>query len=132
MGSPPYQRSRLRPYVSFSVPLCYVYPPILHYKACARTRREKAADIALMTFGVVAAVYTTAQTIKVGVTTVGRIPIAHRAPHCSSCLSPRLVGQRLGTVNCLTQACQRTRVDSATPILPTFAKIRFPLYRHVP
>jgi len=46
------------------VPLCFVYPPMLHYKACARTRKERACDIALMTFGVLAAVYTTVQTIK--------------------------------------------------------------------
>lgn len=45
------------------VPLCYVYPAMLHYKACARTRRQKAIDIALMIFGSVAAVYTTVQTI---------------------------------------------------------------------
>jgi len=38
---------------------------MLHYKACARTWKEKAADIALGVFGVVAAVYTTAQTILV-------------------------------------------------------------------
>ncbi|PPQ89338.1 hypothetical protein CVT25_003175 [Psilocybe cyanescens] len=46
------------------VPLCYVYPPMLHLKACARTRKEKAADIALIIFGVVAAAYTTTQTLK--------------------------------------------------------------------
>jgi len=46
------------------VPLCFVYPPMLHYKACARTRKEKAGDIALMVFGVLASAYTTAQTIK--------------------------------------------------------------------
>jgi hypothetical protein len=47
------------------VPLCYVYPPMLHLKACARTRREKAADWALIVFGIVAAVYTTLQTLAV-------------------------------------------------------------------
>ncbi|KAI0822546.1 transmembrane amino acid transporter protein-domain-containing protein [Trametes gibbosa] len=46
------------------VPLCYVYPAMLHYKACARTRREKISDILLMVFGMIAAVYTTVQTIK--------------------------------------------------------------------
>lgn len=46
------------------VPLCYLYPPMLHYKACARTRKAKIADVALMIFGAVAAVYTTAQTIR--------------------------------------------------------------------
>jgi solute carrier family 36 (proton-coupled amino acid transporter) len=50
---------------NFSVPLCYVYPPMLHYKACARTKRERVADIALMVFGAAAAVYTTIQTLQV-------------------------------------------------------------------
>ena len=40
---------------------------MLHYKACARTWKEKAADIALGVFGVVAAIYTTAQTVYVSV-----------------------------------------------------------------
>jgi hypothetical protein len=38
---------------------------MLHYKACARTWKQKAADIALGIFGVAAAIYTTAQTISV-------------------------------------------------------------------
>ncbi|KAF8969229.1 transmembrane amino acid transporter protein-domain-containing protein [Flammula alnicola] len=46
------------------VPLCYVYPAMLHYKACSRTRREKLADIALIVFGLLAAAYTTVQTLK--------------------------------------------------------------------
>ncbi|KAJ7767110.1 vacuolar amino acid transporter 4 [Mycena metata] len=46
------------------VPLCYVYPAMLHYKACANTPRKKAADIAMIVFGLVAAVYTTMQTVK--------------------------------------------------------------------
>ncbi|KAH9068485.1 transmembrane amino acid transporter protein-domain-containing protein [Lactarius deliciosus] len=45
------------------VPLCYVYPAMLHYKACARTWKQKAADIALGVFGAIAAVYTTVQTV---------------------------------------------------------------------
>ncbi|KAL6302481.1 transmembrane amino acid transporter protein-domain-containing protein [Sparassis latifolia] len=46
------------------VPLCYVYPAMLHYRACARTRAQKAADVALMVFGTAAAAYTTVQTVK--------------------------------------------------------------------
>ncbi|EJD45960.1 hypothetical protein AURDEDRAFT_113873 [Auricularia subglabra TFB-10046 SS5] len=45
------------------VPLCYVYPAMLHYRACATTRKQKAIDIALMIFGTVAAIYTTVQTV---------------------------------------------------------------------
>ena len=37
---------------------------MLHYRACAKTRREKLADIALMVFGLVAATYTTIQTVR--------------------------------------------------------------------
>ncbi|KAK7006100.1 aa-trans domain-containing protein [Favolaschia claudopus] len=46
------------------VPLCYVYPAMLHYKACADTRRKKAGDIAMIVFGLIAAAYTTIQTVK--------------------------------------------------------------------
>ncbi|KAL0954912.1 hypothetical protein HGRIS_003844 [Hohenbuehelia grisea] len=46
------------------VPLCYVYPAMLHYKAIARTRSQKAKDIAMMVFGCIAALYTTIQTVK--------------------------------------------------------------------
>ena len=56
-------------HVACSVPLCYVYPAMLHYKACAQTWRQKAADIALGIFGVTLAVYTTAQTVIVSMTT---------------------------------------------------------------
>lgn len=38
---------------------------MLHYKACARTRKQKIADIALMVFGLGAAAYTTIQTVRV-------------------------------------------------------------------
>ena len=48
-----------------SVPLCYVYPAMLHYKACAHTRRQKMADIAMIVFGLIAAAYTTIQTVRV-------------------------------------------------------------------
>jgi hypothetical protein len=51
--------------IVYSVPLCYVYPAMLHYKACARTWKQKAADIALGVFGVIAAFYTTIQTVAV-------------------------------------------------------------------
>ncbi|GAA5872046.1 hypothetical protein JCM3774_006591 [Rhodotorula dairenensis] len=46
------------------VPLGLIYPALLHVKACARTRMQKAADIALIIFGAVATVYTTKQTIE--------------------------------------------------------------------
>jgi len=37
---------------------------MLHYKACATTRKQKALDIALFVFGLVAALYTTSQTVS--------------------------------------------------------------------
>ncbi|KAL4981597.1 transmembrane amino acid transporter protein-domain-containing protein [Aspergillus falconensis] len=46
------------------VPLIYVYPPLLHLKACAETKRQKLADIALTVFGVVSCIYTTALTLN--------------------------------------------------------------------
>jgi len=59
-----------------SVPLCYIYPAMIHYKACAKTRKEKLADLALVAFGFVAAVYTTVQTIRVR-------PLDLHPPSCS-------------------------------------------------
>ncbi|KAL4798940.1 transmembrane amino acid transporter protein-domain-containing protein [Aspergillus venezuelensis] len=46
------------------VPLIYVYPPLLHLKACARSRKQQIADIALACLGVVSCLYTTALTIN--------------------------------------------------------------------
>lgn len=48
---------------SACVPLCFCYPPLLHLKAVAKTRKARALDITLITFGVVMAVYTTVQTV---------------------------------------------------------------------
>ncbi|TFY57488.1 hypothetical protein EVJ58_g6989 [Rhodofomes roseus] len=71
--------SDLDKFVSFvgsfaCVPLCYVYPALLHYKACAHTRRQKIADIALMIFGMVAATYTTIQTVRLMVEPAPAVP----------------------------------------------------------
>ncbi|KAK7736682.1 hypothetical protein SLS53_006889 [Cytospora paraplurivora] len=45
------------------VPLVYVYPPFLHYRAVAQTKKEKVADVVLIVLGVVGMVYTTAITL---------------------------------------------------------------------
>lgn len=45
------------------VPLVYVYPPFLHYRAVAITKREKIMDMALMVLGLVGMLYTTAITM---------------------------------------------------------------------
>ncbi|KAJ5731215.1 uncharacterized protein N7483_005723 [Penicillium malachiteum] len=46
------------------VPLIYVYPPLLHLRACAHSRRQAIADIALAVFGVIGCAYTTTTTIQ--------------------------------------------------------------------
>ncbi|KAH7884389.1 amino acid transporter [Phlebopus sp. FC_14] len=46
------------------VPLCLVYPAMLHYKAVAKTPIEKWSDVLLGAFGVAAMMFTTLQTIK--------------------------------------------------------------------
>ncbi|KAH9928701.1 transmembrane amino acid transporter protein-domain-containing protein [Fomitopsis serialis] len=65
------------------VPLCYVYPAMLHFKACAHTRKQKVADIALMIFGIVAATYTTVQTVRLMVEPAPAVP-----PRLGSCDIP--------------------------------------------
>ena len=45
--------------------MCYVYPAMLHYRACARTKVDKLKDIAMIIFGMVVFVYTTVETIRV-------------------------------------------------------------------
>lgn len=46
------------------VPLCFVYPPLLHYRACANTRRAKMLDIALFVFGVSCVLFAGSQTVQ--------------------------------------------------------------------
>lgn len=57
-------RETLTLYWFGSVPLGFVFPPLLHYKACAHTTRQKVADIALLVFGVIAAIFSTSQTVR--------------------------------------------------------------------
>jgi proton-coupled amino acid transporter len=45
------------------VPLIYVYPPLLHLRSCAQSRRQQIADIGLSCFGVICCLYTTALTL---------------------------------------------------------------------
>ncbi|CRG88008.1 Vacuolar amino acid transporter 3 [Talaromyces islandicus] len=45
------------------VPLVYVYPPLLHLRACATTRFQRLADISLAVFGLICCFYTTALTM---------------------------------------------------------------------
>lgn len=45
------------------VPLVYVYPPLLHLKAVARTRWQRVCDYIVCLFGIVGCVYTTVLTV---------------------------------------------------------------------
>ncbi|KAG1184922.1 hypothetical protein G6F36_007332 [Rhizopus arrhizus] len=47
----------------FCIPLCFLFPPLFHYKAVASTWRSKAADIAIIAFGVGCMIYTSFITI---------------------------------------------------------------------
>lgn len=46
------------------VPLVFVYPPVLHYRAVSKTRAQRGADVALAIFGFAAMIYTTATSIN--------------------------------------------------------------------
>jgi proton-coupled amino acid transporter len=48
-----------------SIPLCFIYPPLLHLRACAHSKKQRILDYLLLLFGLVAAVYTTLETAKV-------------------------------------------------------------------
>lgn len=45
------------------VPLCFVYPPLLHWRGCATTRREKLIDLLVFIFGVFCVVFAGSQTV---------------------------------------------------------------------
>ncbi|OJD31134.1 transmembrane amino acid transporter [Diplodia corticola] len=46
------------------IPLVYIYPPLLHYRAVSRTFWQRFADISLIVVGMVMMLYTTALTIN--------------------------------------------------------------------
>ncbi|WWC88877.1 uncharacterized protein L201_003792 [Kwoniella dendrophila CBS 6074] len=46
------------------IPLCFIYPPLLHLRACATTRKARILDYSLIIFGTIVGVYTTVQTIR--------------------------------------------------------------------
>ncbi|RCH89636.1 neutral amino acid transporter [Rhizopus stolonifer] len=47
----------------FCIPLCFLFPPLFHYKAVANHWRHKAVDIAIIMFGLITMAYTTYITI---------------------------------------------------------------------
>ncbi|KAK9447788.1 transmembrane amino acid transporter protein-domain-containing protein [Limtongia smithiae] len=46
------------------IPLTYVYPPLLHYRACARSTFTKCMDAFICVFGLLSMVYTTVNTVE--------------------------------------------------------------------
>ncbi|KAF2454908.1 transmembrane amino acid transporter protein-domain-containing protein [Lineolata rhizophorae] len=46
------------------VPLVYIYPPMLHYRAVSHTRLQRLADVVLGIFGVVVMAYTSVLTVS--------------------------------------------------------------------
>lgn len=51
------------------IPLVYIYPPLLHYKAMATNKWERGADVVMILVGVVAMIYTTSVTVSQWVST---------------------------------------------------------------
>lgn len=60
-----FESDKLTLLIGCSIPLCYIYPAMLHLRACARTRRERFLDYVMIAFGSLVAVYMTVQTIRV-------------------------------------------------------------------
>ncbi|KAL1408401.1 hypothetical protein Q8F55_005213 [Vanrija albida] len=65
------------------IPLCFIYPPMLHLRGCATTRRQKLLDCLLIGFGLVVGVYTTIQTLRSLFT-----PSSGEAPRLGKCEVP--------------------------------------------
>ncbi|KAF9283156.1 neutral amino acid transporter [Mortierella alpina] len=51
------------------MPLCFIFPALYHYKACAKTTKEKVLDVVLGVFGVAAMVFTLYITVRSWVVT---------------------------------------------------------------
>ncbi|KAI8638330.1 transmembrane amino acid transporter protein-domain-containing protein [Parasitella parasitica] len=47
----------------FCIPLCFLFPPLFHLKACAKDWKHRTIDVCIITFGVVCMLYTTYVTI---------------------------------------------------------------------
>ncbi|WVF69259.1 hypothetical protein IAT40_004035 [Kwoniella sp. CBS 6097] len=46
------------------IPLCFIYPPMLHLKACNPSRKGRILDWTLIVFGTIVGAYTTVQTVR--------------------------------------------------------------------
>ncbi|KAI9497217.1 transmembrane amino acid transporter protein-domain-containing protein [Zychaea mexicana] len=63
------------------VPLCFIFPPIFHYKAIARTFTARAIDIAIVVFGVLSMTYTTGITIALWSAGGEEAPVSRCTPN---------------------------------------------------
>ena len=63
------------------VPLCFLFPPLFHYKAMARTFTAKAINIAIIIFGAVSMTYTTGITIALWSAGGEEAPISRCTPN---------------------------------------------------
>ncbi|PWN42000.1 hypothetical protein IE81DRAFT_367046 [Ceraceosorus guamensis] len=45
------------------VPLCFIYPPLLHLRACATSRKDKILDYAILAFGIACTLFAGSQTV---------------------------------------------------------------------
>ncbi|OAV92217.1 hypothetical protein PTTG_03273 [Puccinia triticina 1-1 BBBD Race 1] len=70
------------------VPLCFCYPAMLHYRAIAKTPRQKFLDICLFLFGCFAAVYTSYQTLVMIFASAPASPDASKPPQVGKCVVP--------------------------------------------
>ncbi|GAA5803803.1 hypothetical protein HPULCUR_009288 [Helicostylum pulchrum] len=62
------------------VPLCFIFPPLFHLKAVAKSWRQKTVDIVILLFGIVSMTYTTGITIALWSAGGGAAPIS-RCPN---------------------------------------------------
>ncbi|KAA1066244.1 neutral amino acid transporter [Puccinia graminis f. sp. tritici] len=69
------------------VPLCFCYPAMLHYRAIAKTARQKFLDICLFLFGCFAAVYTSYQTLVMLINSPNT-PGSSQPPKFGNCVVP--------------------------------------------
>ncbi|CAO3596757.1 unnamed protein product [Absidia cylindrospora] len=62
------------------VPLCFVFPPLFHYKAIANTWRQKTIDIMILVFGVLSMAYATGITLLLWSEGGAEAPISRCVP----------------------------------------------------
>ncbi|KAM3579471.1 hypothetical protein VKS41_007930 [Umbelopsis sp. WA50703] len=59
----------------FCAPLCFLFPPLFHFKAAAKSYVRKCADVAVMSFGLICMIYGTAMVLVQWNSSAGIDPI---------------------------------------------------------